>query len=874
MGTVDSQPTVESIRLLHVDDEPEFADLTATFLEREDDAFDVRIATSVSEAMDRLAADSFDCVVSDYDMQGRNGIEFLEAVREEYPNLPFVLYTGKGSEEVASDAISAGVTDYLQKEAGTGQYAVLANRVRNAVERYRTQTELADSRERLDLFVAQSPLGVIEWNERFEVVRLNDAAESILGYDEAELTGRSWEAIVPDSDRADVGAVVDELLENDGGLHSVNTNVRKDGERIVCEWHNRVVTDDDGDTVAIFSQFQDVTERRQHRRRFEAIFNNTHTLAGLMEPDGTLLEANETALSFGDLDREDVVGERLWNTAWIGDEETRATVEAAVERARNGEPFRNEIRIQGADREAIIDFSIRPITDDRGEVTLLVPEGRDISDRKRQERKRQEIIDRVTDAIVEVDDDWRFTLVNDQAVELYGMDESYLLGRNFWDVFEEAQGTRFEETYRRAMTEREHASITEYYEGLDGWFDIEVYPNDDGGLAFYFVDVTDQRERQRELERRSERFQYVEAVADIGYWEIDTQTPEPHDVTLTDGVYRIHGLSPDEPFDVESGFEFYHSEDRPTVERDVERAIADGEPYEHEARIVTADGDERWIHSVGDPVEHDGEVVAVHGVFQDITDRKRHEQALARKNERLDEFASIVSHDLRNPLDVADGRIDLARRDRESDHLDDAADAIQRCQSLIDDLLALARDAGEPESLDSIDLARQAERCWENVPTEDARLRVETERTIRADERRLRQVLENLFRNAVEHSSTGNRPRPDDAVEHGSTGNQQQTGDAVDHSSTGNRPRPDDADELTVRVGDLGDGFYVADDGTGLPAGERGRLFEAGYSTADDRAGFGLAIVERIVDAHGWDVDVTDADGGGARFEITGVDVE
>jgi signal transduction histidine kinase len=79
---------------------------------------------------------------------------------------------------------------------------------------------------------------------------------------------------------------------------------------------------------------------------------------------------------------------------------------------------------------------------------------------------------------------------------------------------------------------------------------------------------------------------------------------------------------------------------------------------------------------------------------------------------------------------------------------------------------------------------------------------------------------------------------------------------------------------LTVRVGDLGDGFYVADDGTGLPAGERGRLFEAGYSTADDRAGFGLAIVERIVDAHGWDVDVTDADGGGARFEITGVDVE
>ncbi|MFB6281060.1 MAG: response regulator, partial [Haloferacaceae archaeon] len=101
-----------TIRILHVDDEPDFADLAASFLERENDRFVVETATSASDGLDRLADDRFDCIVSDYDMPGRNGIEFLETVREDHPELPFVLYTGKGSEEVASDAISAGVTDY------------------------------------------------------------------------------------------------------------------------------------------------------------------------------------------------------------------------------------------------------------------------------------------------------------------------------------------------------------------------------------------------------------------------------------------------------------------------------------------------------------------------------------------------------------------------------------------------------------------------------------------------------------------------------------------------------------------------------------------------------------------------------------------
>jgi DNA-binding NtrC family response regulator len=153
--------TTGVIRILHVDD-PDFLDVTTSFLEREDDQFVVETATSVDDGVSVLEDTTVECVISDYEMPGRDGIEFLEAIRDDHPDLPFVLFTGKGSEEVASGAISAGVTDYLQKEGGASQYTVLANRVVNAVEQYRSKHALEASQKRLSLFIEQSPLGVIE----------------------------------------------------------------------------------------------------------------------------------------------------------------------------------------------------------------------------------------------------------------------------------------------------------------------------------------------------------------------------------------------------------------------------------------------------------------------------------------------------------------------------------------------------------------------------------------------------------------------------------------------------------------------------------------------------------------------------------------
>lgn len=204
---------------------------------------------------------------------------------------------------------------------------------------------------------------------------------------------------------------------------------------------------------------------------------------------------------------------------------------------------------------------------------------------------------------------------------------------------------------------------------------------------------------------------------------------------------------------------------------------------------------------------------------------------LRRERDRLEEFASVVSHDLRNPLNVVRGRVDLARGAHPDDeHLTALEPSLDRMDEIIDDTLALARQGKSVDETADVDLDACARDSWSRVDTMDATLLIEGAGTVRADRDRLSHVFENLFRNAVEHGG------------------------------------PD----VTVRVGALdgGAGFYVEDDGPGIPEDERARVFDMGYTSSRDGNGFGLSIVDRIVSAHGWQIRVTEGADDGTRFEV------
>ena len=262
-------------------------------------------------------------------------------------------------------------------------------------------------------------------------------------------------------------------------------------------------------------------------------------------------------------------------------------------------------------------------------------------------------------------------------------------------------------------------------------------------------------------------------------------------------------------------------------EREVERETAEGEVRTFLCRSVVV-------------TRETGEVEG-YGVYTDITDRKRREQQLEHQNEQLERLVNVVSHDLRNPLSVANGHAELLLERCDDGTVAEHAEAIvgaqDRMETLIEDLLTLARQGRRVGETDAVSLERVCRDAWANVATGDAALVVEADGwTVEADRERLCGLFENLFRNAVEHGGDG----------------------------------------LEVRVGTVsrgagGDGFFVEDDGRGIPEDVRDDVLERGFTTNESGTGFGLSIVESIAEAHGWEVSVTESEDGGARFEITGV---
>ena len=576
-----------NIRVLHVDDEPDFAELTADFLKREDDRFTVETAMSASGGLEHLSQEDFDCIISDYDMPGQNGIEFLKSVRKNAPDLPFVLFTGKGSEEIASEAISAGVTDYLQKESGTDQYTVLANRLRNAVQRYRAEQDR--KRQRKAIETAQEGISIL--NEDGEFTYVNQAYADLYGYEPSEMNGEHWELIYPDDEVAVAQNEILPTVAEEGAWSGETTGLRADG----------------------------------------TTFPEDHTVAQT--------ETDELICSVRDRSAEQK-------------QETELT------------RFRT-------------------------------------------------LVETLNDPVYVFDEAGQFEYVNEAFVEMVGYSRETIIGAPPALIKSEEAVDRSETHLGRLLSSDGPDSVQ---------FEIKIQP------------------KQGE--------------------------PIPCEDHM--GVL----------------------------------------PYEGEC--------------------FEGSV----GILRDITGRKERERELKRRNRRLDEFASVVSHDLQNPLSVATGSIGLAKKEHNSEHLERAERALDRMEDLIKDLLALARGDETVTDPTPVDIAEIAQQCWKNVETIDATLVTAVDKTVYADESRLMQLFENLSGNAVEHGGS----------------------------------------EVTVTVGNLDDGFYIEDDGRGIPNNEYDDVFTPGYSSSEDGTGFGLSIVKQVVAAHGWEIRLTESATGGVRFEITGVD--
>ncbi|WP_246989527.1 PAS domain S-box protein [Halorientalis marina] len=827
-----------------MDDEPDFAELAGTFLQREDERFKVETATSADRGLDHLANTHVDCIVSDYDMPGVNGLEFLKTVRENHPDLPFILFTGKGSEEIASEAISAGVTDYLQKGSGTEQYTLLANRIRNVTEKWRAQREAEQTRSRLEAITSHSPDAILTIDSQSTITFANAAVEDLFGYTPGSLVDKSLTELIPPRYR-------DNHL--DGFQRYLETDER------TMDWQAIEFTAQhhDGHEIPIsisFGEFQEDGERRfvgiirniservrmeeqlqERERRFEQMAENIQEVVWMSDPEKEEIFYVNPAFAtiWGQSPEELYEDPTAFFDAIHPDDRDR--VKNALPTQREGR-YDEEYRIVRPDGTVrwVWDRAV-PVENDAGEVYRIIGIASDITEQKERERESERLQDmfEATERIADVGG-WE---IDTETQDVFWSDHLFrMLGREAdqappleqaLDVYVKEDRPAVERAVEEALARGESFDVEARFERSDGeirWFQILGEPTLDGGdvvtLRGAVQDITDHKQRERELEQaRAEYEELFNGMNDTA-WVIDS---DGEFLAVNDAAVEQTGYARDEllsmrPHDIDAELD----EGKITMLID---DMPDDEVQVFETVHETKDGEEIPVEICSTLITYHGEQ-AILSIGRDISNRKQREK-------QLDEFASVVSHDLRNPLGVAEGHVELAQETCDSEHLSKVADAHDRMEVLIEDLLTLAREGNSIGEVESIDLVPFVRECWQTVDTAEARLVLETSHHIKADRTRLKQLFENFIRNAIEHGGS----------------------------------------DVTITIGEVEDGFFIEDDGTGIAPENRTDVFDIGYSTTHNGTGFGLSIVEQIAEAHGWNITVTEGAEGGARFEITGVEL-
>jgi PAS domain S-box-containing protein len=456
-----------------------------------------------------------------------------------------------------------------------------------------------------------------------------------------------------------------------------------------------------------------------------------------------------------------------------------------------------------------------------------------------QMNRYRTLVEESNDVATIIDSDGRITYVSPAVTRVFGYDPDELVGHTGYEFVHPEDREKNADAVEAVLdTPEETQTVEVRFKHADGsWCWIEatmrnrLEDDDIDGILLNSREITERKKRERELQELAGEYEALLNNAEDAIFFVDV------DVSDNDVTFEFDRLSP--AYERQTGFtteevrgetprDVFGVEDGAELEANYHRCVKTRESISYQEELRVNEEARIWQTNLA-PVLTDGEVTRLVGITRNVTDRVERERELRRQNERLDEFASVISHDLRNPLNVAQARATLLEEEKASEHLDPLVRSLDRMEAIVADTLTLARQGETIDETESVRLTDLVGKCWGTIDTDAATLEIADEMMFQGDRDRLRHVFENLFRNAIEHGGT----------------------------------------DVTVRVGRIDEEtIYVEDDGSGIPADQREEIFEPGHSSTSGGTGFGLTIVKRIVEAHGWTVSVTDGPDGGAQFEF------
>lgn len=889
----------DAVTVLYVDESGP-AETVGGRLERENDGLTVVSETSLDGAVERLGSETIDCVVWRHGTSDRDALEPLRIVRDRHGDLPFVLVTDDGGKGIAREAIAAGADEHLRGTASADRLPILANRIRTVVDRHRARTAATRAERRYRTLVDVDPAPIALFDADGTLMYINDSGVRLMNADGAsELMGKEILEFVHPDDRAMVEERFERVVRESEALPETDIKLLTRDGRIR---HVRGATAPGiyrGEPVAQVA-LDDVTDYEATRRELRAerrltgdAIDALDDLFFVFNGEGRLLRWNDSVSAVTGYSAEEI-GELALTELFAGDDVDRIAaavgeavdsgstiVEAAVV-TRRGESLPYEFRIERLDDGARFCGVGRDVTEraEREETfRALYQANRSLMTAESQETVCERAVataDRILG--LSINTIWLYdeeaavlrpVAQSPAADALIGEPPIYAGGESLsWRAFATNELQRYDDVrdapdaYNRETRIRSELVLPLGDYGVMNVGSPDRHRFDEleiqlaRMLAANVETGLERAEREALLKEERAFFEAVfNAIDDLFYIFGPENTP----IRWNEMVRVVTGYTDEEIAEM-GPLEFLEADDAERIGETLEELVgADNSRFE--ADLQTNDGETIPHQFAVTQLRDDETLIGIGGIGRDVTERKRRERELRRQNERLEEFASVVSHDLRNPTSVIVGRLELFYETRDDSHLEAIESVVDRIDELIDDLLTLARHGRIVSEPEWVTLADVVERAWTTVDTGETTLETAVDgRRIEADGSRLRELIENLVRNSVEHGSTGGRTEP---------GNSGESGPVTGRSTS---EETDRGGSLTVRVGLIDDdGFYVEDTGPGIPLAEREAVFESGYSTKGDGSGLGLAITRRIAEAHGWSVRLVEGRDGGARFEFEGV---
>lgn len=847
----------ERLRILHVDDDVSYTEVSKNILEAMSN-YEVDTAQSTEEAYKKMDSNSYVAIVSDYEMPSKNGLEFLMELRTQKNDVPFILLTGKGREEIAINALNLGADGYVSKH-GTPEtvYGELTHFIHQAVEKRQAKIALSRSEEQLQAIIMNAPIGIcVSSSSTYLFENANAAFCRILGYTKDELRNLTFREITHPADLPESVSKVEDLKAGKIPAYSLEKRyVKKDGSIIYGKVNVSAMRDENGLVSLLMAELEDITERKraeqdlkENEEKYKTLFEQSsdHILILEVQPTGvpTIFDANEAALEAHGYSKEEIIGKPI---TFLDIESGDCKVMARLNKLLNEEKLTFLAKHRRKDGKTIdSEVSIKNLK--LGSRNFLVSVERDVTERKKTEDallQDRDMLEALTQSIgagfVIISKDYHILYANNFIREYKGESVGKLCYATLNTLEAPCLDCGVAKIYAGKTEVDSHEYFSTKLDGQPYWVEIIASPIKDKdrniiAASEIVVDITEKKQREKDLRESREEFRSLfnsnpEAVAyadeNFRFININSKFTEVFGYTLDEirGKNQMDTLVPKELKDEAMDY--------------LEKSCS--HPVSYQAIRKRKDGSTLLVSISLASVIVGGKKIGSVAVFTDMTEQvaaeKKIEAALKQSevlNEKLSVIGSFTRHDVRNKLMAIEGNAYLAKKQAGSDekmvhYLDQIRLAISSITRILDFSKNYESLGSEQRTQTDVGKAiDQAASLFSGF--KGAELFNECRGFSILADSMLTTVFHNLIDNSLKYGKNLTKIRIYHRKENGAS-----------------------------------ESIIYEDDGGGINEADKTHLFNKGFGQG---SGFGLYLIKRTCDIYGWTVKETGDFGKGVKFEL------